>query len=280
LNHVDIKLGIDQMRHAKIFCVLSLLTITACQDKAPPQQKTEVVAPSDESKDASAVKPDLPLKDIINSVMTEQYGADYNDKYQCWDYTLESSESSSSYCMKPSEATVIDTAEGKAIYFFASNRIDMNDDINYAYSSVDSGLMGAFKLAVDIAGKWTYSASNKAMNFGSVGYCGCDKAQLMKLGSDAYYGWIFTSGGVWQGIVATNHEIVAPNGNTFENISRIPEIREGAQDVKYTISVVDTAKDKKIFPLLVAKLKSDVKEKEMTVSFDDKKRVYALPENF
>ena len=267
----------------KLMPLALLLTLAACNQAATPESATKNAADSGSKpiKDPIAPKQvDINLEEIIKAAMNQQYGANYNAKYDCWNYVLESDDNSASYCMKPGEAHVMNVSGGKVIDFYAANRADISDNLDYGYGQVDSGLMGAFKLSVNAAGEWKYTAANKAMSFGSAGYCGCDKAELVKLSNEGLYGWMFSSGGVWQGIIVLDHEILAPNGDTFENISSIPEVREDTQDTKYEIKVVDTAAGKSVFPLLVTKLTSGKKDKELLINFDDKKRIYVLPENF
>jgi len=266
-----------------------LLLVAGCQ-KEPPTMVNEVVNDVKEGKssivadnnDAAAVTQGLSddqLTAIVKKAMTEQYGDSFNEKYQCWDYIATNLEDKQ-YCMKPGKATTVDANIGKTIYFHAASRADITDDLAYSYGSVDSGLLGAFKLSMDASGAWKSSASNKAMEFGSVGNCGCDQAKLLKLGDGDFYGWIFSSGGTWQGITVLNHAIVAPQGDVFANISSIPEIREEDQETIYQIKVVGTDTNKKIYPLLVSKQRKGQAAQELLVPFDENKKIYSLPENF
>jgi hypothetical protein len=163
--------------------------------------------------------------------------------------------------------------DAKSLYFIASSANDINDDLRYAYGSVDAGLMGAFQVSIGPDGGWKLVAAEKAIDFGTAGACGCEVAKLVRLGR-GYYGWMFTSGGMWQGIVVSNHEIVAPHNGGFKNLSAIPEIREEAQDVRYTVAVVDSDPEADVFPLKVEKLQSDRKAGERIVGFDRDKWAY------
>lgn len=222
---------------------------------------------------------DAELNAIVKQVMTEQYGS-YDVKQACWDYVAKANDADQHYCMKPSMPKLIESKNGRAIYFYTFNRTDINDNPAYQYGAVHSGLMGAYKLSVDAAGDWKYASLNKDMDFGSMGYCGCSDAKFVKLGAADYYGWMFTSGGTWQGITVANHEIVAPQGDTFKNISRVPRIREDEQDISYEIKLVDSDNTKKIFPLLVSKQKNAAQVEELLVNFDENEWVYSLPKNF
>ena len=87
-------------------------------------------------------------------------------------------------------------------------------------------------------------------------------------------GYQETEGGMWQGILVSNHEIVAPHNGVFKNISAIPEIREEAQDVRYAVTVVDGDPDLDVFPLKVEKLESGKKTGQRIVGFDRGKWAY------
>lgn len=216
------------------------------------------------------------LEAIVKDVMIEQYGNEYDAKHACWPYR---SAESGTYCMKASVPKLVDSKLGKVLYFYAANRSDINDDPNYGYGHAEPGIMGAYKLSIDKSGAWKYLSASKAITFGSSGYCGCDNAVFSKLGSNDYYGWMFTSGGVWQGTVVSDYAIVAPKDSVFIDLSKIPEIREENQDVKYQIKIIDSSADK-VFPLLVSKIKAGAAPEEKTISFDEKEWLYSVPQDF
>jgi len=216
------------------------------------------------------------LEAIVKQVMLQQYGSEYDVKHACWPYV---SDESAAYCMKASVPKLIDSKRGKELYFYAANRSDINDDPNYSYGHAEPGIMGAYKLSIDKSGGWKYLSVSKAMTFGSSGYCGCDNAVFSKFGNDDYYGWMFASGGVWQGTVVSDYAIVAPKDSVFIDLSKIPEIREEEQDVKYQIRIIDSSEEK-IFPLLVTKIKAGEAPEEKTISFDEKKWLYSVPQGF
>jgi hypothetical protein len=261
-----------------------LVLIAGCQKEAPAvvddvvEAKSNIAAGDTPAVVANDISDDQ-MGVIVKKIMDEQYGARFNEKYQCWDYVAANLDDKQ-YCMKPGVATLVNAKTGKAIYFHASSRADIADDPAYAYGAVDPGLLGAFKLSMDGSGTWKSAASNKAMEFGSIGNCGCDQARFLKLGNGDFYGWTFSSGGTWQGITVLNYAIVAPQGDGFANISSIPEIREEDQEATYQIKVVDTDADKKVFPLLVSKQSKGQAAQELLVPFDDNRKVYKLPDNF
>lgn len=272
------------MKNQKTIALALTILMSACQQTESPTQSSpetasEITKASEKTSSALAtnhvVVSQNQLETIVKEVMNGQYGRQYDRKHDCWPY----SSGDAAYCMKPSAAKLIETKNGKAIYFYAANRSDINDDPRYGYSHAESGLMGAFKLSIDSLGSWKYSATSKAMDFGSAGYCGCDKAEFVKLGNDDYYGWVFASGGVWQGMVVSNHEIIAPKDSVFKNLSSIPEIREEEQDTRYQIKIIDSITDS-IFPISVKKIKAGVATEERTISFDQEKWMYSLPKDF
>jgi hypothetical protein len=277
------------MKLQKNLLPILVLLMAGCTEKAPSAQATIENDKQDptklepESPDPVAVEnmslSDAQLDVIVQKVMAEQYGESYNSKHGCWDYAIDASGDKTRYCMKSMETELVDTKSGKILYFYAANKADITDDSNYQYSAVDSGLMGAFKLSIDGSGNWKYLSINNAMDFGTMGSCGCYKAKFSRLGADDY-GWMFISGGMWQGLMVSNHEIVAPKADSFMNVSRIPHVREEDQDSKYTIKLVDTDTNKKMFPLLVSKQKTGSVVENLTVEFDPIASVYSLPSNF
>lgn len=215
----------------------------------------------------------------IHSGMDDQYGAShYNAKYGCWDIEVKGEGArSTQYCMTPGKPYVV-TENGQAsLYFLAYNRSDITGDADYSYSQSHLGLMGAFKAIRDAkAGKWTFVAVDKAMDYGAGGACGCADADFLSLGTTRH-GWIFTSGGNWQGALVLNYAIVTDFDGKFYDVSSIPRVREDAQDIKYELRVTDSRQAQPMFPLVVTKTKDGKAIDEISVPFDPAKRVYALP---
>ncbi|MCT7103959.1 hypothetical protein M1702_24770, partial [Salmonella enterica subsp. enterica serovar Poona] len=85
--------------------------------------------------------------------------------------------------------------------------------------------------------QWTYQSLDNALEFGSNGYCGCNKAEFVQLSQQSDYGWLFTSGGVFQGTVVADYNIVMAHKGGFVDVSKIPQVREAAQDVQYDVKV-------------------------------------------
>jgi hypothetical protein len=250
-------------------------SIAACKpsvsETASPQAIASTVAAPPAVKTPNAAEVDVAR--IVADVMRQQYPGGYDEKHGCWAFSRDSGDGRTEYCMRSRPPQWAGDEDAKSLYFIASSANDINDDLRYAYGSVDAGLMGAFQVSIGPDGGWKLVAAEKAIDFGTAGACGCEVAKLVRLGR-GYYGWMFTSGGMWQGIVVSNHEIVAPHNGGFKNLSAIPEIREEAQDVRYTVAVVDSDPEADVFPLKVEKLQSDRKAGERIVGFDRDKWAY------
>ena len=213
------------------------------------------------------------LQRIVSEVMEHEYPGARDAEHGCWTYASKGQDELS-YCMRPHPAQEVMAATGPMVYFHASNATDIRGNPDYAYASPDAGLMAAFQVSVSSDGRWTLLASEKAMPFGTAGSCGCEDAKFLRLGKDVY-GWAFTSGGMWQGVIVSNHEIVVPGGSGFKDISDIPDIREEAQDVEYRIAVMSDVPERERYPLRVEKYQGDRKVGERIVEFDRAKGMYA-----
>jgi len=210
--------------------------------------------------------------------MDVQYGSQYDTKHACWAFVHTNEQGdAATYCMRPGNPELVDSTKGKQLYFYAANAYDIPDDTRYAYSQSDPGLMGAFKIQLDTKGGWTYLALDNAMDFGTTGYCGCNKASFVKLSNQGDYGWLFVSGGIWQGAVVADYSIVMAHRTKFVDISKIPQTRAAHQDVRYEVKVASDYLGPGLFPLNVIKIKGNMRVNEFQVGFDSKKFAYLLP---
>jgi hypothetical protein len=138
--------------------------------------------------------------------------------------------------------------------------------------------------AKNAKGNWQYLAFNSDLEFGTVGDCGCQDAHFVKLSNQGIYGWLFSSGGSWEGTVATFNNLVAPHKSTFTDISEIPEISATDQDTAYEVDVADDQRRVGMFPLRVSKMKGASKPGKpqkvsaILVNFDPKSFTYSLPD--
>lgn len=227
---------------------------------------------------AHADTPAVDVNAIVKAVMADQYGSQYDGKHDCWTFAHTTEQGDAlSYCMAPGQPEVVDTAKGKLLYLYAANRYDIHDDNRYAYGQSEPGLMGAFVVRVDAKGQWTYQSLDNAMEFGANGYCGCNKAAFVKLSGQGDYGWLFTSGGVWQGTVVADYSIVMAHKGGFVDVSKIPQTKESAQGVSYDVKVLADQGGKGMFPLQVTQSKDGATIKSFQVTFDPRAFVYALP---
>nr|WP_199045107.1 hypothetical protein [Dyella sp. ASV24] len=230
---------------------------------------------------ATVARADAPSPDvnaIVKAVMEDQYGTQYDSKHACWTFAHTSEQGNAlTYCMSAGKPQMVDTPKGKLLYVYAANRYDIHDDDRYNYGHVDPGLMGAFAVRIDAKGQWTYQSLDNAMEFGSNGYCGCNKADFVTLSQQGDAGWLFVSGGVWQGTVVADYNIVMAHKGGFVDVSKIPQVKESAQDVEYNVKVAPAPAGTGMFPLEVTKTKGGATVKTFQVKFDPKAFAYVLP---
>jgi hypothetical protein len=262
----------------RICLLIAIAALFACDANRHDAVPSNSVA---DTAKASASKPEpakIDAERIVTDVMNQQYKNDYDAKNKCWNFTLAINDDELDYCMRPHAAEIVTSSNNTKLYFYASNATDINDDLRYAYDSPDAGLMAAFELSIADDGGWKISANENAMPFGTSGNCGCSDAKFTKLGND-YYGWVFSSGGTWQGITVLDHQIVAPQNTKFKNISAIPEVREAKQDEQYKLAIIDD-KPAEHFPVRIEKMRADTKVDERVVEFNASQWTYAVPADF
>jgi hypothetical protein len=227
---------------------------------------------------AQSAAPANNVSATVKAVMDDQYGNTYDAKHNCWAYSYSGSDADAAdYCMRPGKPEVVDANGSKILYFTATNATDIRDNPSYGYSQVQPGLMGAFKIRLGGKQGWTFVAMDPAMTYGTAGDCGCRDAKLEKLSNKGDYGWVFTSGGMWQGTIVSNYSIVTTWKNAFVDVSKIPQIRENDQDVRYEMTVQADPAATGLYPLKVVKTKAKAKIAEFTVPFDTRKAHYELP---
>ncbi|URX61472.1 hypothetical protein KR767_15550 [Luteibacter anthropi] len=215
---------------------------------------------------------------IVKSVMNDAYGQNFNAPNNCWSYKWKDEQGNLlDYCMRPATPRVVEEPRGRFLYLHTSNATDIRGDARYGYSQVQPGLMGAFKIRIGGPQGWTYDALDAAMDYGTAGECGCAQARLVKLSGSGNYGWIFASGGTWQGLTVANYSIVTAIKGRIKDISRIPQVTEKDQAVKYVLSVNDVAGEKGFYSLHIVKSGQEGQPEVFDVAFDPVKMVYALP---
>jgi len=215
---------------------------------------------------------------LVKSVMEDTYGQNYDAKNACWAFTWKNDQGESAdYCMRPGTPHVVDGPRGKTLYLNTFNATDISGDTRYGYSHVQPGLMGAFKIRIGGKQGWTYEANDNATDYGSAGDCGCAQARFVKLSNAGDYGWLFSSGGTWQGMTVADYSIVTVIKGRIRDISKMPQVTEKAQGVRYDVSVKDDPAAKGFFPLHVIKSSKGAKSEEFDVAFDPATSTYALP---
>jgi len=259
-------------RIRKLKCLVAGTARVSLRQVAEGRSGQSGVGPETSEPPATAALSQNRIDTIVAEVMDQQYGTSRDPAGQCWEYTYSDGDVETDYCMQPAKADVIRTAKGVAIYLRASNTPNAEE----GYEAVTPGLMGAFQVAVGGDGQWRYVAKSPALPFGTMGYCGCDKATFVRLGQELY-GWMFTSGGTWQGVTVANYEIVAPRGDVFTDVSDVPEIREDDQTASYSVEVVDDGSD--IFPLKVTRMVSGHSDGERMVPFNRVAWAYRMPQS-
>lgn len=273
-------------RYTPTLFVCACLLLTSCDSSSAIGANSETIAPARQDatgaargmeQRSAANTSKLPARAVIERVMAEQYGDRFDPERNCWQYSVELNGIQGNYCMAPAQPEVVRVGDETRLFFYAANRSEMGAGSPYSYSATEPGLMGAFALRLAPDGAWTYVASEKAMSFGTAGNCGCDKAQFIKLDSRQTYGWLFTSGGIWQGIVVSNYSIVAPVGRRFRDLSAIPDVSESDQGATHAIKVIATTDAKGLYPLRVIRQRGGRIDREMLIEFDPARGVYALP---
>jgi len=249
--------------------------LAACQREAAPAAAPPAAAPAQPAATAATADP-AALQRSVETLMKQQYGDHYDAAQNCWKFSAQLQQSSEDYCMRAGKPELVDLQGQRRLYLAAHN---VPDAKGYLYGHVSSGLMGAFVLEPDGRGGWRLLAGDRQLTAGSSGYCGCEDAQLVRIGAQTM-AWKFSSGGVWQGIVVSSYSLIAPVGDKIRNLSEIPEVAESDQDHEYALEIDDSDLNKPFFPLRVIKRPQQAgqgKDSVQTVEFDPVKQVYALP---
>jgi len=280
-------LGVYLNRHREWFSSSSEAAVVA---SFPGQSATPAEYPGTEAsgRPPSGIAGTLFTSDeeFLADLMTENYGVNYLPSAGCWLYAGATDDLTETYCVKIAHAERVATHEGERLYVLATGRpSDENGQDAGSHSS--SGLLGAFVVSKDSSGRLDYLARTVAMAYGSYGDAGADDAQLKLLGSSDYYGWIFSSGGMWQGIVVSSHHILAPKGRMIVDLSRLPEMTEDDQAHKYTIEIDSSEATSRVFPITYKQYTindqiagESTLVKAISVPFDLKTWSYLAPPGF
>jgi len=189
------------------------------------------------------------LERLARGVLAQHYGESARDDHlDCWREAADEPP----YCMRLAQVRRVDEAGRAVLYVLASN-VHGFDVPAYSYAHADAGRVAAFAAVINPDGSLGDVLANAgALSYGSNGACGCADATLVRLGA-ATHAWHFVSGGVWQGIVVTNHVLLARQGDAFADVSAIPEIAEGDQAHRFSLRVDQSDPSLERFPIVVTK---------------------------
>lgn len=195
-----------------------------------------------------AVSPD-DLERLARGVLAQHYGESArDDRLDCWTEATDEPP----YCLRLAQVRQVEEAGRAVLYVLASN-VHGFDVPAYSYAHADAGRVAAFAAVINPDGSLgDVLAAAGALSYGSNGACGCTDATLVRLGA-ATHAWHFVSGGVWQGIVVTNHVLLARQGDAFADVSAIPEMAEGDQAHRFSLRVDESDPSLERFPIVVTK---------------------------
>jgi hypothetical protein len=217
----------------------------------------------------------LPHDGLVKAAMTARYGAaEESPAPDCWRYLHPEY---GRYCVRPVKEEWIGARGARRLYLLAGG-VPMRADgtIDPSPAHVLPGLVGAFLVTVDASGRPKFLAGTDAFMFGSFGESGAVEARLVKVGSD-YHAWVFSSGGTWQGVSVGWYHILAPRGDRFVDLSKIPTIREEDQAHRYSIEFVPAPSH--VYALTVTQLAdaADTKPRRFVVPFNYRDWRYGMP---
>ncbi|MEQ7753882.1 hypothetical protein ABQZ69_03605 [Xanthomonas sp. WHRI 8391] len=210
------------------------------------------------------------LTSIAKEVMDSAYGANNFDALRsCWKYSFQAGSESLDYCMIGAVSKVSSDADGVKVY--VQSHSDPQAEI---YSQVDPGLEGLFFVGLDADKKVTVLASKPAIDMGQAGDCGCLDAKVIQVGP-ARYGWLSTTGGVWQGVQVTRYSLQVPVGSEIRDVSGIPRVSENTPDERIDLNVKSDGKVVAgMYPLEITRKRGDNVLETRLVSYDEAKGIY------
>ncbi|OAX87135.1 hypothetical protein A7D16_17335 [Xanthomonas nasturtii] len=202
--------------------------------------------------------------------MDSAYGAaNFDSSRQCWKYEFQAGNESLDYCMLGVVSKIFSDADGKTVYVQAHS--DPQAEI---YSQVDPGLQGLFVVGVEAGRKVKMLAARPAIDMGQAGDCGCLDAKVIQVGP-ARYGWLSTSGGIWQGVHVTRYSLHVPLGTEIRDVSTIPRVSEKSPDETNDLKVETGGKViAGMYPLEVTHKRGDTILETRLVSYDEEKGIY------
>lgn len=256
--------------------LLSVALLACAQQAGPATTQAPPVPVAANAHAAASVSPEQ-AKRIVAELLERQYPAGFDKAHGCWKTTVGHGDDAMAYCMRPLAHHVVDEAGRTMLYVATASAADITDDPAYSYGATDAGMLDAFRLKIDGHG-WSIASKSQGLDFGTSGDCGCADADFVQLGRDVH-GWLFSSGGTWQGVTATSYAIVAPVGNAFKDVASIPQYVENDQDVEYRLAIVDDGPRAAWFPLRLMRYRKNVKVGEQVLTFDAAAQRYPVPDS-
>jgi len=176
------------------------------------------------------------MKEAVATAIRAHYAAGYDEVNRCWRTERGEGDQAMAYCMRPLREQVVREGDATWVYVALASASDISGHPDYIYGRADTGVMDAFKLRVAADGTPTVVAQGLGMPFGSAGDCGCANADFVQVGPRAH-GWMFTSGGTWQGATVASHALVVPVGRTFKDVAAMPRYVEEDPAVEYRLAM-------------------------------------------
>lgn len=210
------------------------------------------------------------LRSIVKEIMDSAYGANnFDASRRCWKYSFQAGNESLDYCIIGAISKVSSDADGVKVY--VQSHSDPQAEI---YSQVDPGLEGLFFVGLDADKKVTVLASKPAIDMGQAGDCGCLDAKVIQVGP-ARYGWLSTTGGVWQGVQVTRYSLQVPVGSEIRDVSGIPRVSENTPDESIDLNVKSDGKVVAgMYPLEITRKRGANVLETRLVLYDEAKGIY------
>ncbi|MFL7984918.1 hypothetical protein [Xanthomonas vasicola] len=208
---------------------------------------------------------------VIRNAMNTAYGANNFDvSRSCWKYEFQTGGEPLNYCMTGAVSKVSTDPDGTKIYVQAHS--DPQAEI---YSQVDPGLEGLFVVSLSDDKKFKVLAAKPAIDMGQAGDCGCLDAKIIQAGPTRY-GWLSTTGGIWQGVQVTRYSLQVPVGGEIREVSGIPRTSENTPGESNDLNVkTDGQVVAGMYPLEVTRKRGKAILETRLVAYDEAKGIYS-----
>jgi hypothetical protein len=275
--------------HRMGFACLSAITLLGCDPGAatatsPGGAAVENHAPAVQAEprpaaNSSRTTPDpATIQRAVDAMLRAEYPAGFDASHRCWRTERAAEGEASAYCMRalPHHAVSIDGET--SVYVALASASDITGNLEYLYGHADPGAMDAYRLTITPDGSYQVTAKGVGLLFGSAGDCGCTTATFVQAGPRVH-GWLFSSGGTWQGTTVATHSLVALVDGTFKDVAGLPRFREDDQALEYRVAIVRDA-GSAWYPLQVSRLRDGKPDGARQVEFDPLAERYPTPADF